>query len=211
MIFPQVCSICGKMNTKSLCNKCKIKLEKSFKFQEDNYSKKIDKNFVEHYYFFRYEDIIRSQILSFKFREKSYIYKTIVSFLENKQKSFEKLKKYDIILVIPISKKRKKERGYNQSALMAKGISQIISAKVLKNRIYKIKNTVPQSTLNKEQREKNVKGVYRVTNTKGLKDKKILIFDDIYTTGNTVNECARVLVEKGIKKDNIGVLTIAKD
>lgn len=211
MIFPQVCSICGKMNTKSLCNKCKIKLEKSFKFQEDNYSKKIDKNFVKHYYFFRYEDIIRSQILSFKFREKSYIYKTIVSFLENKQKSFEKLKKYDIILVIPISKKRKKERGYNQSALMAEGISQIISAKVLKNRIYKIKNTVPQSTLNKEQRKKNVKGVYRVTNTKGLKDKKILIFDDIYTTGNTVNECARVLVEKGIKKDNIGVLTIAKD
>lgn len=77
--------------------------------------------------------------------------------------------------------------------------------------IQKIKDTKSQSTLNREQREKNVIGVYKIKNIEKIKNQKILIFDDIYTTGNTVNECAKILVEAGIKKNNIGVLTIAKD
>ena len=77
--------------------------------------------------------------------------------------------------------------------------------------LYKIKNTVPQSTLNKKQREENAKGVYKAKNIKRIYNKKILLIDDIYTTGNTVNECANTLTQKGIKRKNIGVLTIAKD
>lgn len=211
LIYPQICSICGKTHLNALCNKCKIKLKTEFKFQKEDYKEQIEKNFVEHYYFFKYENVIRSQILSLKFQEKPYIYKTIASFLENNKKSFEKLKKYDIILIVPISNKRKKERGYNQSELLAKEIAKIISVKIEKNKILKTKNTLPQSTLNKKQREENVKGVYQARKIEKIRNKKILIFDDIYTTGNTVNECARVLVEKGIKRENIGVLTIAKD
>lgn len=149
--------------------------------------------------------------MSYKFKEKPYIYKTIVSFLGKKQKSFENLKKYDIILIVPINKKREKERGYNQSELIAKEISKIILAKIEKHILYKIKNTKPQSTLNKQQREENAKGAYIAKNTLKIENKKILIIDDIYTTGNTVNECAKMLIEKGIKKSNIGILTIAKD
>ena len=211
LIYPQTCSICGKTHINALCNKCKIKLKKEFKFQKEDYKEQTEKNFVEHYYFFKYQNVIRSQILSLKFHEKPYIYKTIASFLENNKKSFEKLKKYDIILIVPISNKRKKERGYNQSELLAKEIAKIISVKIEKNKILKIKNTLPQSTLNKIQREENVKGVYKAIQIEKIRNKKILIFDDIYTTGNTVNECAKVLVEKGIKRENIGVLTIAKD
>ena len=211
IIYPQVCSICGKLNAKSICNRCKIKLEKEFEYKTDNYSENSEKNFTEHHYFFKYKDLIRSQLISYKFQEKPYIYKTISSFLENKQKNFEKLKKYDIIVIVPISQKRHKERGYNQSELIAKEISKIISVKIQKNILYKIKNTVPQSTLNKEQRQQNVEKVYKVKNIEKIKNKKILIFDDIYTTGNTVNECAKVLVEAGLKKNDIGILTIAKD
>ena len=127
------------------------------------------------------------------------------------QKSFENLKKYDIIISVPISRQRRKERGYNQSELIALELSKILGVQIKKDIIYKIKNTVPQSSLNKVQREENAKGVYKVKNTEKLYNKKILIFDDIYTTGNTVNECAKTLVQKGIKKENIGVLTIAKD
>lgn len=131
--------------------------------------------------------------------------------MENKRKCFEKLKKYDIILIVPISKQRKRERGYNQSGLVAKEISKIISVKIEKNKIYKIKNIRPQSTLNKQQREENIKQAYKVKNIENIRNKKILIFDDIYTTGSTVNECARMLNKAGIDKKNIGVLTIAKD
>lgn len=95
--------------------------------------------------------------------------------------------------------------------LISKGISRIILAKIEKNIIIKIKDIPPQSTLNKQQREENVKKAYKVKNIEKITNKKILIFDDIYTTGNTVNECAKTLREAGIKKENIGVLTIAKD
>lgn len=211
LIYPQVCSICGKLNTKSLCNRCKNKLEKEFENKTDNYLEDSEKNFIKHHYFFKYKNLIRSQLLSYKFQEKPYIYKTISSFLENKQKNLEKLKKYDIIIVVPISKKRQKERGYNQSNLLAKEIAKMMSLKIEKNILFKIRNTAPQSSLNKQQREENVKQVYKAKNIEKIKNKKILIFDDIYTTGNTVNECAKTLIEAGVQRSNIGVLTIAKD
>lgn len=73
----------------------------------------------------------------------------------------------------------------------------------------KIRNTEKQSSLNKEQRQENLKNAYEVKNKEYIKDKNILIFDDIYTTGSTANECAKMLVEAGAKI--IGILTIAKD
>lgn len=211
IVYPQICSICGKTNTKSLCIKCKIKLEKEFLFITDSYDKDLRKNFIEHHYFFKYDDLIRRQILSLKFREKPYIYKTISYFLQNNKKSFENLKKYDIIIIVPISKKRQKERGYNQSELFAREISSIINAQMIKNVLYKTKETAPQSTLNKKQREENVKNVYGVRKIQKIINKKILLVDDIYTTGNTINECARILVQAGIDRKQIGALTIAKD
>lgn len=206
-----MCSICGKLSKKALCKKCEIKLNKEFTYQEESYLKHEEKKFIKHHYFFRYENLIRNQIIALKFKEKPYVYKTIGKFLENKQKSFENLRKYDIILVAPISNKRKKERGYNQSELIAKEISKIIGVKIEKNILYKTKNILPQSTLNKEQRIENVKNVYKAKNIEKIKNKKILIFDDIYTTGSTVNECAKILVEAGISKNSIEILTLAKD
>ena len=211
LIYPQVCGICGKLHSKSLCNKCEMKLEKEFKYQTDYYGNDLSKNFINHHYFFKYENLIRNQIIALKFQEKPYIYKTITYFLENMQKSFENLKIYDIIITVPISKKRKIERGYNQSYLISKEISKIINVPISKNVLYKIKHTLPQSTLNKEQRGENAKGVYKIKNIKKVQNKKILIIDDIYTTGNTVNECAKILIQEGIKRNNIGVLTLAKD
>lgn len=211
LIYPQTCSICGIQHKKALCNKCRIKLKKEFKFQTDNYEEDVSKNFIEHSYFFKYENIIRSQIIALKFQEKPYVYKTIAFFLKNMQKNFEILKKYDIIVITPISKQRKKDRGYNQSELLSREIAKIINVPIAKNIIKKVKNTKPQSSLNKKQREENAKGVYEIIDIKKVYNKKILLIDDIYTTGSTVNECANMLVHKGIKRTNIGVLTIAKD
>lgn len=211
LLYPQICAVCGKLNTKSLCNKCKIKLKKEFQYRTENYQEDLTKNFIEHNYFFLYENLIRNQILALKFQEKPYVYRTIIYFLKNMQKSFENLKKYDIIIVAPISWERKKERGYNQSYLIAKEISKIIKVPIKNKILYKIKNTPAQSSLNKIQREENVKGVYEAQNTSLIFNKKILLIDDIYTTGNTINECANALIQKGIKRTDIGVLTIAKD
>jgi len=166
---------------------------------------------MEQYYFFKYKNLIRKLILDMKFNKKPYIYKIFEIFLEKNQKQLENLKKYDIIIVIPLNFRRKLTRGYNQSKLIAHIISNILQIKIQSKILYKIKNVAPQSTLNKVQRENNLKGVYKVKNVQKIQNKKILLIDDIYTTGSTLNECAKTLIKSGIKKENIGVLTLAKD
>ena len=116
---------------------------------------------------------------------------------------------HDIIIPVPISKKRKKERGYNQSLLIARKISSKEKIKLGDKVISKVKNNNTQSKLNKEERAENVKNVYKITKDKEIINKNILLIDDIYTTGATLNECSRMLKQAGAKK--IDVLTIAKD
>ena len=110
---------------------------------------------------------------------------------------------------MPVSKQRFKERGYNQAELIAKQISKFTGKELVTNCLYKNKNIIAQSTLNKEEREENIKGVYILKNQEKLLNKKVLLIDDIYTTGSTANECCRVIKMAGTSK--IGVMTIAKD
>ena len=121
----------------------------------------------------------------------------------------EKLKSYDTIIPVPISKKRMKERGYNQSTLIAKELSKKIKIDLEINCIIKVKNVKEQSKLNKEQREKNIQNVYELKNKQKIINKKILLIDDIYTTGSTVNECSKILGQG--KPAKIDVLVVARD
>lgn len=223
LIYPQTCGICGKINNKTICSKCNIQLKKQEKMGiltkeklEEN-SLEMEKHFEELMYIFKYEGQIRELILDYKFNEKSYMYKTFVNFLLKNKKIFENIKKYDKIIPVPISKKRYKERGYNQSLLIAKEISMQISyetnnnikLELVNNCLIKTKNIIEQSKLNKEDRQHNIQGVYTLKNGSILTNKSILLIDDIYTTGSTVNECSRVLQQA--KPNKIGVLVLAKD
>ena len=172
------------------------------KNQNNNY-------FQEHLYIFAYQGMIRKIILNYKFKDKSYLYKTIVNFLLKDKKFFQILKSYDTIIPVPISKKRKKERGYNQSELLAKEIAKIVGIDCNTSCLFKAKNIIEQSKLNKEERQSNIQGVYELRNPQQLRNKKIIILDDIYTTGSTINECCKILQKA--KPKTIRVLTIAKD
>ena len=79
----------------------------------------------------------------------------------------------------------------------------------MNNCLIKTKNIIEQSKLNKEDRLQNIYGVYELTNRQLIENKKILLIDDIYTTGSTVNECSRILRKANPEK--IGVLVLAKD
>ena len=216
LVYPPVCGICGKFNQEFLCKKCQKMLESEAKFNVD----KVDNQeyfFENHLYIFKYEGIIRKLILNYKFSEKSYLHKTFVNFLLKNEKFFKILKSYDTIIPVPVSSKRLNERGYNQSELVADDIvNQIIETSIqkaececVKDCLVKNKNIIEQSKLNKEQRQKNIQGVYILKNKEKLINKKILLIDDIYTTGSTVNECCKVLQKARPKK--IDVFTIAKD
>ncbi len=212
LVYPPKCGICGKLNPDFLCNKCKKILETETVFGVDKYiknNKENNKYFDEHLYIFLYQGIIRRIILKYKFQEESYLYKTFVNFLLKNQNFFEKVKKYDTIIPVPISRNRLKMRGYNQSELIAKEISNKTDMKLETRCLIKTKNTIEQSKLNREDRIKNIQGVYELIDKKSLYKKKILLVDDIYTTGSTVNECAKVL--KKAMPQKIGIFTLAKD
>ena len=208
MLFPQICGICEKVNTDGLCNKCKIELERLV--ESSIIDTELENRFFnELIYIFKYEGFIRKLILDYKFHEKPYMYISIVAFILKNKKIYEKLQSYDTIIPVPISKKRMKERGYNQSLLIAKQISKDVKIPLQTNCLFKTKNIIEQSKLNKEQRKQNIQNVYELKNREILNNKQILLIDDIYTTGNTVNECAKVLQQAKPKK--IDVLVLAKD
>ena len=216
LIYPPMCGICGKLNDNFLCPKCQKILENEAVFGIDKYKKmEIEKNleerkyFDEHLYIFEYEGIIRRIILKYKFQDKAYLYKTFVNFLLKNKNFFEFIKKYDTIIPVPISRKRRAVRGYNQSELIVKEIANFTNLKEESDCLFKIKNVIEQSKLNKEERQKNIQGVYELRNKEKLYKNKILLVDDIYTTGSTVNECSKVL--RGAKPKQIGIFTIAKD
>ena len=205
ILFPQVCSICGKLNQEGLCVKCRNMLEKLAIFEVTNENK----YFEELISIFSYEGMVRQLLLTYKFHEKPYMYVCFVNCILKKKKIFEKLQSYDTIIPVPISKKRMKERGYNQSALIAKNLSKHLGIELQVGCLYKTKNIIEQSKLNKEQRKENIQNVYELKKKEILNNKQILLLDDIYTTGSTVNECAKILQQAKPKK--IDVLVVAKD
>lgn len=208
MFFPQVCGFCGKLDRNSLCNKCKIQIQKNNLSKIEDYQN-TSSFFDEHMYLFQYSGEIRNIILNYKFNEKSYVYNTFVELIKNNEKICAQIKKYDIIIPVPISKKRLNTRGYNQSALIAKKIAKMLNLCYKENVLVKIKDNKPQSEMGQEKRKSNVKGVYTIKNKEKIYQKKILLIDDIFTTGNTVNECAKVLIENFAS--SVGIFTIAKD
>lgn len=153
--------------------------------------------------------MIRKLILDYKFKDKHYLYKTFVNFILKEEKLFKILESYDMIIPVPISKKRDKQRGYNQSYLIGKEISKRIRIKCENRCLIKNKNIIEQSKLNKEQRKLNIQNAYIIKNKEIIKNKKIILIDDIYTTGSTVNECCKMLIRDQVQK--ILVLTLAKD
>ena len=209
LIYPPVCGICDKINKKNLCKKCELKIKKYEINKIEDCRKDKLKYFDYHIKIFRYENIIRDKIIDYKFNEKAYLYKTFEKMILKTKKTYSFLKTYDIILYVPMFKKHKLIRGYNQSELIARKISDTLGITLEKNNLAKVINTKKQSTLTKSEREKNVKNAFKLKNPEKIKDKKIILFDDIYTTGSTVNECSKVLKKAGAAE--IVILTIAVD
>ena len=93
--------------------------------------------------------------------------------------------------------------------LIAKDLAVELNTKIINDILIKQKNNKPQSELNKISREQNVKDVYKLLNKDKIINKKILLIDDIYTTGSTVNECSKILKQAGAEK--VDIYTLAKD
>lgn len=209
LIFPNICGFCEQINKNSLCKNCELELSKYELKGIKDYTQNNEKYFDYLFSALKYENIVREKIIQYKFNENSYLYKTFTKIIIKNEKIYGFLKLYDIIIPVPMFKNKKSVRGYNQSELIAKEIAKEVGITFVKDVLVKIKDTRVQSTLTKTQRMENLKNVFSITDMSKIKGKKIILIDDIYTTGSTVNECSKALKQAGVKE--ICVVTIAKD
>ncbi|MBI3754617.1 MAG: ComF family protein [Deltaproteobacteria bacterium] len=115
---------------------------------------------------------------------------------------------YDLIVPVPLHKTRLTERGFNQSLFLAREIAAIYNLPIDYLNLKRIRPTDPQINLRGADRIANVRGAFAVEKAAVFKDKKILLIDDVYTTGATVTECSNILKKAGAKA--VSILTLAR-
>lgn len=115
----------------------------------------------------------------------------------------------DLIVPIPLHWRRKRKRGYNQAEIIAKNLEKLTGLPVDTRLIVRKKYTEPQKALDHKKRKKNLRGVFEVK--RNLSHKRILLIDDIYTTGSTIDEAAKVLLGKGHNKVWFLTISIGQD
>ena len=152
-----------------------------------------------------YQEPVVKLIRDFKYHNKQYFAETLGNFLVE-QYVLNNLD-CDFVVPVPLFKAREKMRGYNQAELLANQMHAMLDLPVATSVLKRVKNTQTQTELTKKEREENVKHAFKAENKELLKDRVVLLVDDVYTTGSTLNECASVLKQAGAKQ--VYCLTLA--
>lgn len=204
LLFPPKCTLCRKLLTDSetdLCHNCRSELAEH---PRTNIKLPYIADWTALWY---YEGTVRSSLLRFKFhnaRSYAQVYGRHLA-----MRLLEEQTEYDILSWVPISRWRKWRRGYDQVALIAEAVGQELATPpvpVLK----KVRNNPPQSGFsNAARRRANVLGVYKAIDPEQTAGKRILLLDDIITTGATAGECARILLTAGAKEVRCAAVAVA--
>jgi ComF family protein len=117
---------------------------------------------------------------------------------------------YDMIAPVPLFIAKERSRGYNQSSILASVIGKKVGVDFIPDLLIRTKDTKSQTGMNKDERVANVKNVFRLNDSYEIRGKKIILVDDVMTTGSTVSECLKILKKKGGEKVLAVSLAIAK-
>lgn len=205
IFFPPKCVLCKRVLSKEETDLCKTCREN----QPEYGAHKIKLSFLAQWTgLWYYKDDVRTSILRYKFygrRSYASAYGRLLAMKIQK----EGWDDTDILTWIPISRQRKRSRGYDQSELLAKAMAEELGWELTPT-LRKIRNTRPQSTMGgAPQRRANILGAYQVIDPDLVRDKRILLVDDIITTGATASEAARMLLTAGAKEVKLATLAVA--
>ena len=206
LLFPEKCILCGKIlcgGEIDLCRSCRVEApECPVQKQKRSF---LD-SWVAIWY---YKGYIRSSILRFKFHRARHYARGYGRILAMKLVE-EYPEGFDLLTWVPISPIRKLVRGYDQVELLARAVGREMGLEPVRC-LRKIRHNRPQSRISGgAERRANVLGVYRVTRDADLRGKRVLLLDDIITTGATAGECARVLLTAGAREVHLGAIAAAQ-
>ncbi len=223
LLFPPTCSCCNEMtgnNCQPLCGECLAQLKfiktpycsccgRAFLGSGENHlcgvCLKSSWAFDKARFLFIYEEVIAKLIHDLKYSGQT---KGISTFrwLSKQSVVLKDINTPDFILPVPLHMKRLRKRGFNQALVLAKSLFPEEKKKIRYNILLRKMDTPAQAGLSGIERRKNLKNAFAVEKASELIGKKVLILDDVFTTGSTLNECAKVLKAAGCT--NVEVLTI---
>ena len=114
----------------------------------------------------------------------------------------------DLVIPVPLHRTRLRHRGFNQALVLAHGVSERFSVPLLYDNLARLRSTLPQVELSGTARAENVKGAFGLIRPSEVREKRVLLIDDVFTTGATMNECAKTLKEAGAAA--VTVFTLAR-
>jgi ComF family protein len=155
-----------------------------------------------------YEGVIMEAISRLKYGGLTRLAMPLGNLLAEYQDPDFELSENDLVIPVPLHTRRLQERGFNQSLLLARQVSRRRSIPLNFTALHRARQTQPQTQLSGAERRKNVRGAFEVRKREAVKGKRILLIDDVFTTGATVQECAYVLREAGASE--VHVLTLAR-
>ncbi len=226
MLFPRRCPVCHEIIVPTgprICADCEqrlvfvtepycIKCGKPVRRDEEEYCRECkgkDQDFTEGRAVFVYDEVMKKSIYRFKYGGRQ---EYAGFYAQEIEKCLgEKIRKWDAqaLIPIPLHKSRQSGRGYNQAELIAKELQKITGIPVCGNFVKRVKRTVVQKNLNVFERENNLKKAFKIERN-DVKLKSVILIDDIYTTGSTINAAARCLRQAGITNIYFIVLSIGK-
>ena len=179
-----VCYICGKSinETETLCGDCK----------------NTDRSFDGAVSVFEYNNALKESVYRFKYKNKREYASAFAYMIAKHHKKIIGYWRPDVVIPVPMHPEKKKVRGYNQAEILAKETALILGIKFEADTLIRKKMTVPQKELGIQKRYSNLEGAFEVK--KDIGKSKVLLIDDIYTTGATFDSCARALKAKGAEK-----------
>ena len=218
--YPTTCVFCGEICKKGICKSCSEKIDyiqeplckkcgKPIHSQEGEFCFDCQRRML-HYEQGRslwlHKRPVSSSIYDFKYKNKRVYGEIYGREMAEQFNDLIRMWEIDVLIPVPLHRKRQRKRGYNQAEIIARELGKKLGIPVDMSVIIRERETTPQKELGQKNRRKNLKKAFRLTG-KRLTGKNILLIDDIYTTGSTIDAMAEVLMKTGCEK--IYFLTIS--
>ena len=209
LIYPAACAVCGAKHSKAgLCADCAASIKKVNPVGNRIRHEK------EGVYYNRvwscgvYEGALKKAIGAFKYKKRPSLARVFSGLLLGFARDTQDIRGFEVVVPVPLSGPKLRERQFNQARLLAEPIAKEFGIRFLPGKLERTKTTRSQSNLKRKRRLMNLKGAFSMRDGSAVSGKDVLLVDDVFTTGTTANECAKVLIRSGAR--SVSVLTLAR-